>query len=760
MKLNPGFKISICVACVLFVSDLFSQQTFYGEYPVKWENTRPVQLPADFYKFSASDLVIIGDKTDFYFSVNNSEKTGRSLIFQINPANNNEKITRHLTIKINSAKGLEILKAYKLPESFDNAFDADYYKQGRRARIKTPYVWEYSINKFAARKFYGNSWTPVTFNLRYENVKWIKSSGEFEKEDQPVFELQNISVGDIVQIYYESFFNSTYGSSIFYFNSGYPKLNCEYNFMYFVNKPYEAYKFVLPLNIADSCIKESIEEQQDYSVKTKKIRLNNLKAVNYPSNSFEEKEFPHVIVDFTFYRYLTGSFPSGDERIYDFKSRPKDFTWVLFDDTLNRYTKIYDKQFTSVRKFLTLLPPLVKDSDNIDFFKVLCDKLNTFRFISSNQLFYNESNLLDLYSGEHLLKGRLVENSLWKIYKDVLNESGVFYYNVNIQDKRYGEHNVIYRACYSYEKQLIAVPYKNTYIYFMPRFEGLKYHLNELPFYLEGGLALLSPKNLPPGEKNDLTKKRPVFARSLNESDTSIIGKSLIDQKNNKVKTFKFVKTYSGTYNSNARTENAFINVSLDSLKLDLTIKEHLSGQFSTILRHFYLNEYIDSTISPGYFKKCTDKPNPSEIKIKLSSHVAAFPFPYNFNCTEKIILKSSQSLSLKNWFSFTLSKTTFPEIPNHNYYFDFDFSDSYNFLLRFTTPVELKNGASFAKRINNDYFELESEIINNSETDFLLKVKLVVKQKSIPEEKMNLLMEIVSALDSLNDFSLDIIRK
>lgn len=713
-----NFKTSLSFTFIFLILNLFSQKTYYGDVPVSWEKYPAVISSPELEKYGESDLVIINDETEFSFY-----------------SSDNERITRNITFKINSEKGLEGLKNYTLPESFDPAYDGNYYKQGRLAKIKTPFIKEYTIRKFSARKYSSKKWKDVPFNIKYEKIRWIKSSGdlagEFANEELNVFQMQELAVGDIVQVVYEASFNSNYGNNLFYFNSHYPKLQAEYTFIYKVLKRFSGYAFVLPTNVADTSIERNSEPSKDYDIVTDKIKLYNLKGINYPGNSYEGITQPHAFADFRVYRKLNGSFPSEGSRIYDFESfRPKNFEWLVFGDTVNNFTKVYDKQFASIRKFSATLPAINKDSSSISFFKALCDTFNNYRYLSSNHLFYNEANLRDVYSGDHLLKRRLVEDLQWKLYKDILNENKVFYSIVNVQDRRYGEHSPQSRAAYSYETQLIAIPNKDSYIYFMPRYQGLKYHLNELPFYFEGSLALLSPRN---------------FQADVKDKDDHF---------------FKFIRTHRGTSNENTRTENVNVRIVLDSLKADLTTKESLSGQFSTILRHIYLNEYIDSTIAPVYFKKCIDKPFASNSKIKLSSKMTEFPFRYNFNCTERLSLPGDKSLRLKNWFSFTLTKTTLPEIPNHDYYFDFVFSDSYNFLLNFKEPVELKNVSEFIKKINNEYFELESEIIANSETSYLLKVKLVVKQTRILHKKINLLMELVNDLEALNDFSLELARK
>jgi len=167
------------------------------------------------------------------------------------------------------------------------------------------------------------------------------------------------------------------------------------------------------------------------------------------------------------------------------------------------------------------------------------------------------------------------------------------------------------------------------------------------------------------------------------------------------------------------------------------------------------LNEHTDSTIAPFYFKKCTEKPNASAVKIKLSSSISDFPFMYTFNCSEKISLASNETLNLQNWFSFIISKQTLPKLSTHDYYFYFDFTDSYNFLLDFDTSGNITNSADFKNNINNDFFDLESEIIKNTKSNYLLKVKLVVKERKITLDKMQLLTELLNALEALNNFSL-----
>lgn len=701
-------KFLLCIALTM-VFTLHSQTTFYKNEVVNWEELKSVSIPKNLGEIGKEQLLIIDDNCEWLFF------------------KNNHRLLRLVTFYIADEKGLDEIKKIKLPESFDIAYDAHMRKQGRFSRIKIPLTNSYSIKKFAARKYANSKWAPLTIKDRYEKVRWLKATGEFGDEDQTVFEIQNIQVGDVVQVFYESTFEGMYGGNLFYFYSNYPKLKCEKTFTYPVSEAFSEYDFLLPLNIPDSCKTRKRVYNGKELVVTDKIVLKNVPAINYPSNAFEGATLPHIYLDLGGKMVIKESYPDGASRNYTYGwLRPKRFEWLFLIDTVNNYTRIYDKNSATLRKFIRPIINAMPDTSAPKFFKALSDTLNNFQYYTMNHLLYNQSNIYDLSNADHLAKRRLV-GAPYKVCSDILNEKKIFYYIANIQDKRYASHDPFYRAHFPYEWEIFAIPDKNSFVYYMPRFSGVKYHLNELPFYLEGTLASLTPKNF---QKGDTAKDS---------------------------KFFKFIKTHKGTYNENTRTENASVKVDLPSKKAELTIKESLSGQFSTVLRHLYLNEYIDSTISPHYFRKCTEKPKATEVKLKLSSKITEFPFRYSFNCSENISLDNSHQLSLRNWFSFTLNSQNIPTIPTHDYYFDFDYSDAYNFMIDFGNPVTIKNAEAFKRTISNDYFELESEIVKSSDSTYLIKVKFQVKQIGIRLKDMQLLMDIIKELESINNFVVEV---
>lgn len=711
MKPKRHYYVTALFFTPLFSLCLFSQNNFFGEGPVNWEIRKPYEMPSEAAKYNTSDLVILSDLTQVYFYTISSER-----------------LVRNIKYKINTVKGLERLKHYTMPESFDTGFDSETHVQGRRSRIKRPILKDQKIKVFAARKFSNQRWSNVSVKDRYERQRFIQTDGSFLEEDAFVFDLGSIAVGDVLELYYELSFNASYGSNVFYFHSVYPKLNCEYDFIYRQDKSLEDVSYFLPVNINRSRIYTSKVNYEGYHLVTTKIQLADLQPNHYPLNSMASIKMPHVCTDFNYYRTMV----KYEDKQYCFTktSRAKNFEWPSYHDTsVKEMPRIYDKHFSAIKKCVASFPSPGSDAQNLQFVKALCDSFNSYRYVTPNHLFYNESQLYELPAGEHLLKRRLTGHTLRKMYSDVFRESRLFYYLVNIQDRRLGEHQNEQRAHVAYERNLFAVPIDSHYLFLMPRHEGLKYHPNELPFYYEGTNAALIPANF--------------------QQDT----------KNKAAKGFRLIHTRQSSFSENTRQESATVKISLDSLVARLTIKESLSGQFSTLLRPLYLKDNIDSTVSPHYFRSCLDKPNGSQKKIKLASKNSVTPFPYAFDCSAMIKLKDTSRLDLSNWFSFTLTKKIITEQPFYDYYFDFCLSDFYRLQLDFDRTVQLKNKEGFSRKIDNAYFFLESGVDSLAENTFMLTVSFKIKQNKIPAEEAHVLMDLVEQLEQLNQFKLEVTK-
>ncbi|MBI3517877.1 MAG: hypothetical protein HY062_00785, partial [Bacteroidetes bacterium] len=400
------------------------------------------------------------------------------------------------------------------------------------------------------------------------------------------------------------------------------------------------------------------------------------------------------------------------------------YSWFIIPDSIFNKERIYDKYGANLRKFTFRFPDNPADTNHLLFLNQLTDTFNFYKFLSSENMHYAKDAQYSITSSERLLKQQLVEEFIGDIYSDVLFEKNVFYYKANIQDRRLGMHTIAHRAHESYELEFIAIPVKKSFKYYLPRFNGLKYFPDELPFYYEGAFCALFPKNTKAASKKE------------------------------DVQNLKFITTPISTYNENIRTENAAFKINIDSSIVHATIKENLNGQFSTLLRHYYNKDCIDSTVKVQYFKKCTDKPRSGNQFIKLSSQSKTFPFKASYICSENIPI-SKDKIDLSNWFSFLFTENDFKNKITQDYYLDFTYTDTYNFLLEFNKPVTITNIEELNSSLSNEYFEISSIISKQSETKYLFAVITKAKQYVLPQQKSTLLMEYVKQLDKLNSLNI-----
>ncbi|MGE0568173.1 MAG: hypothetical protein AB7O73_09505 [Bacteroidia bacterium] len=704
-------RIVVNLFFLLLFYSAFSQKSYFGKSPHEWTSTPIIPKTIDLGEFSNDDLVILDEENEFSFY-----------------SSKDQVLKERIVLLINNETGLSKFNKLQLPESYDVPHDENYYEQGRKSKIKVPFIAKFNIINFTARKYKFNRWEPLNFKYNAKKIRWIKPSGEYLDDYIHEFYFEELKAGDVVELFYEIDFSSTYGSNLFYPNGKISKLNSSFKFNYKVGNNFKDYSFILPVSINDSLIKTTYTTSKETCFFTKQFNFSALKSISHPKNALISKQFPYIYADFRFYRVIRGSYSDGSNRVYEYDLiRTKNFEWLIIKDTTNGYEKIYDKQYASVRKYLAGLPATDSDSGKVEFVKALCNSFNSLNYINSNDLYYNKSDKYNLYSGDHLLKGRLVEHLTWKLTKDILNEKGIMYYIVNIQDNRYGEHNFMYRSNYAYENYFIALPNKGKFIYFIPRMSGVRYYLNELPFYYEGSLAAM-------------------YARNFQHSDT------------NKVNSyFKLIRTHKGTSNENTKVENGVVNIKRDSLKADLSIKTSLSGQFSTILRHYYNNTYIDSTLPTFYFKRSTDKGNKLSNNNKLTSKMEEYPFRANYVGATSIKLDSKEVLTLDNWFSFPLDIDGLTIKPNHDYYIDFESTDAYNFVLKFDSPTKIINSNEFKKSIDTDNFSFSSDIVTQNESTYLLKIELKIKKREIKMDKINEFIELVDLLRKYGNIKLQL---
>jgi hypothetical protein len=427
-----------------------------------------------------------------------------------------------------------------------------------------------------------------------------------------------------------------------------------------------------------------------------------LNAIRYPDNSGGLRALPYLVMN-------------------EWRSK-----WISVVDSVSR-RKYNTKEQNALRAFADRFVREASDSSGNKVVAQMIDNINQLEFVSAEKMYFSAESQYALTAVEHLNKGRLEEQFELKTYDGLLEEKKIFFLYAIIGDKRKSEVKEGFYSNTVNRQTVFAIPEGKSLVFYKIRKDALKYLPNELPFYLEGTMCALIPQNT-----------------HFSSIKTSITNKML------------FTKTPGSSFNENLRSEIVKCNISIDSSKIRLAIKENLSGQFSTLLRPYYNNEYIDSTVSGKYFKKCTEKPFAKDITIKQISSAKTFPFKHTFGGEETIFLQKNSEISLLNWFSFVFSKKEIGSKPNHDYYMDFQFTDSYNYLFEFDKPCEIINSSSFTKKIINEYFELSSNLTKQESNKFLLSIIVKVKQDIIPKKDADKFMDFITALEDLNNLKLN----
>ncbi|MBC7695424.1 MAG: hypothetical protein H7141_08275 [Burkholderiales bacterium] len=630
-------------------------------------------------------------------------------------------IKRRQSVKILNEQGLNYFSSINLPQNFDiTQINNSQYKQGRFSNRTIPFIYDYKILYFALRIIRDKAIIEIPLKVTTAKVYWVKNDGERIYDYEYRFSFDNLAVNDIIEYTYKAEIKGSYDSDQFYVNDYYPKLKTNLTIKVKAPGDIKSTTIILNNNIDSALYKRTDVPDKNFTYQNHVYKFKNLKAIKYSQNSLAGKTLPHVTANiYALNRYFFNQTMNSTKYLYATK-----YMWFVIPDSMLFKEKVYDKYGASLRKFVSGFPDNANDTSKVLFYNQIIDTLNLYKFLPSEQLHYGKEAQYSLTSSERLLKRQLAEEFIGDTYSDILFEKNIFYYRANIQDRRLGMHSTAHRAHEYYETEFIALPVKNSFKFYVPRFNGLKYFPDELPFYYEGNLCALFPKN---------TKA------ALNKSESQNL---------------KFIRTPISTYNENIRTENAMFKVNTDSSIIHAFIKENISGQFSTILRPFYNNDHIDSTIKNQYYKKCVEKPNSNNKSVKQTAQSKTFPFKTSYSCSENIDI-SKDHIDLSNWFSFLFSKESFSDKITQDYYLDFTFTDTYNFLFEFNKPTTIVNMADFITTITNEFFEINTNIIRQDDSKYLLTVNTKAKQYLLPEAKVNYLKDYTEQLGKINSFKL-----
>lgn len=653
-----------------------------------------------------------------YMDVPDSLKDEEAIILNEQLVITDNIIRKRIAIKIQNERGLERLRQLQLPENFDLTNPPNWYSQGRFKGRRDPFIYSYKINYFSARILKPNKkFEEITVKCKSEKVYWVDTTGRRIYDYIHDFNFEDLSVGDILEYTYEALVDWNHAQHVVYPNGIDPKFNYSLDLKVGIRADLKNIELIYDYKIPKNVIKKTVTNKNGDLVRNANYSFDYLKGYNSIENIRPGYTLPSISVNHGSFYALKGS---GNPNVYTMYALDR-YKWMLIVDTVK--TNLYDKYHANVRKFIAGFESISDDTTGVFFASQLVDTLNKLKFVSAESMSYGDIPQYALPSSEQLLKGRLTEEFIFKNYRDFLTEKNIFYYSGIMLDKRKGIINMDYRNAYDLEKKIIVIPIGNSFKYYVPRYRGVTYLPDELPFYLEGTKCALMPCSRCAGSSSKLQ--------------------------------ISFITIPKSNFNENARSESASIKVITDSMRINVFIKENLSGQFSTMLRHYYNNEYIDSTVRESFYKKCYDIPGLSDLVIKKGALQNKFPFRQTYNCSGNIKLNNKGEISLKDWFSFTWSKTQFSKTPNHEIYTEFQQSDYYNLLFEFDKPVEVVNLDDFAKKMMNEYFEITSNLVKQDGNKYLLSVIVKVKQDMVPEKDAVRIMDFVSVLDVINNFKI-----
>lgn len=336
-----------------------------------------------------------------------------------------------------------------------------------------------------------------------------------------------------------------------------------------------------------------------------------------------------------------------------------------------------------------------------------------------------KERLGDFFEGKILRQ--ISRNRIYRFMFFIMKED---YFTTRLYDKRVQELNFE-----RYTPSLVFDTYFNivhdqSVSYFLPKKAKFGWYENELPFYYEDVNTELVTQNL----------------------DIEETYKKLPDIK------FQRVRTPYSTFNDNYRNHNVLVNILTDQMQVNFDARVELSGQFSTLTRGYYENHYLDPSVNELYNHKITDLGG--DVKLisqdKTNSNTD-FPFTANYHLKyEKndVITKASDGtlhLNLSNWFAHIIYKNFNADNRKTDFYFDFQFQDTYKYFIKTDKAVAVVNTNDFTKEIIAAFGNYTITLSYPQPGIIQIESKMVVKNEIVQAKEVMNVAAVYQAIEQLN---------
>ncbi|MCX6274516.1 MAG: DUF3857 domain-containing protein [Bacteroidetes bacterium] len=711
----------------------------YRNYNFEWAPGQPPVIPVE-EQFKNEDAVILDEKLIFNASGNTVPPyqflNSRGSYFYIDESTNGVSpiVQKHVRIKFLTQHGIKKYSQFVLPESFDPISDLSTVRIEDRDSIYRPKGEFDCIRYFAARIIKPDGKISMAVLDEKTQLEIDRHNKISSKLYSWIFRVINLEPGDELELdySYEGAFNYDPGSRIF-FNGLLPKQNFHLTFRY-SELEYYVITYSNGANPTDSVMETKTRPKYTEYYFSAKNLPGGLREVG----GRPQTQYPYI----TFYEHKR-DFGIINPRT-KFISKPLPYPWSFVALPLVGY------QYESLKLRLAR-----KDNSTVvmnDFLKAEMNKVNDtslavlmssvqhtlaedFSYQSDKGAFEGDDQ-----ENEHL--GKYVENkamremSRYRIYYELFLREDKDYYASLFCDKRISQIDMNEYKNSSSFRLGYAVQYNGKFIYLYPKSYRFGYEANELPFYYEDIQSILIPQH-------EIAEKKYDLFPAVN---------------------FTFVKTPFSSVKDNIRITSSLVNVSLDSMSLLFNARIKLSGQFSTIMRGYYLYGDKDTTVNPSYFNSIASiADDVKHLQVSVTSTSKQFPYDASVSINlsnHTAVTKEADgnySIDLDGWFNNVIDDDFSSANRHLDYYPDFQFQDSHKYMLKFDKKIQVLNTAELQKTINNGFTEYSIKITQTDESSVMIETSYVVKPEYAPAEHAKDVQDVFDAIKNLNNSSLKI---
>ena len=210
------------------------------------------------------------------------------------------------------------------------------------------------------------------------------------------------------------------------------------------------------------------------------------------------------------------------------------------------------------------------------------------------------------------------------------------------------------------------------------------------------------------------------------------------------------------SFSDNMRTNTVLVNINTSSKSVNFDAKIDLSGQYSTMIRGLYKNEYVDKTINRLYNKKIWEL-NEKSILQKKEVKIINREFPFDAEITAQyqantILTKTGDTinLNLTNWFNHIIFPNFDTTGRQMDFYPDFVGKDTYIYTLQFDKNMKLASEFQDIK-IVNEFGQLSISVEKVSSNSYKLTSTFSTIANKVSKEKIQSVKDIYDKIQALN---------